>query len=192
MERFLTECHKNQVITTTNHSRLSSVMSQPEFEADSCNRHQARENAIERERHVGVGFASHWLRLWREFCKREQLSTLNWKTVLNRTGLKTHLTFTLCQRAYVYASSTLDTVFFGSHETLISALFCAISIRTSLVWTGTVNQMGTTYKVFLHVLIWSAGIYSASNPITVIACEKIGLIRLVQILLVVCFIRLSD
>ena len=43
-------------------------MNQSEFEANSWNRRQARENAYERVT-IGFGFASHWLRNWREFCQ---------------------------------------------------------------------------------------------------------------------------
>ena len=39
-------------------------MNQSEFKANTCNRHQARENACERD---AIGFNSHWLREWREF-----------------------------------------------------------------------------------------------------------------------------
>ena len=42
-------------------------MDQSELEANTCNRRQARENACERGT-IGFGFASHWLRKWREFC----------------------------------------------------------------------------------------------------------------------------
>ena len=41
-------------------------MNQSELEANACNRRQARENACERGT-IGIGFASHWLRKWREF-----------------------------------------------------------------------------------------------------------------------------
>ena len=41
-------------------------MDQSEPEANACNR-QAREKACERGT-IGFGFASHWLRKWREFC----------------------------------------------------------------------------------------------------------------------------
>ena len=43
-------------------------MNQSEFEAKTCNRRQARENACERGT-IGLGFAFHWLRTWREFCQ---------------------------------------------------------------------------------------------------------------------------
>ena len=36
---------------------------QSEFEANTCNRHQRRQNACKH------GFASHWERKWREFCQ---------------------------------------------------------------------------------------------------------------------------
>ena len=41
-------------------------MNQSEPEANACNRSKARENAGERGT-IGFGFASHWLRKWREF-----------------------------------------------------------------------------------------------------------------------------
>ena len=41
-------------------------MDQSELEANACNRRKARENAWERGT---VGFASHLLRKWREFCQ---------------------------------------------------------------------------------------------------------------------------
>ena len=43
-------------------------MNQSEFEANACNRRQARENACERGT-IGFGFDSHWLKKWREFCE---------------------------------------------------------------------------------------------------------------------------
>ena len=42
-------------------------MSQSELEAITCNRHKARENARVQVA-IGFGFASHWLKKWREFC----------------------------------------------------------------------------------------------------------------------------
>ena len=42
------------------------LCSQSKFEANTCNRHQARENACEQAR-INFSFASHWLRKWREF-----------------------------------------------------------------------------------------------------------------------------
>ena len=41
-------------------------MDQSEFEANTCNRRQAREKAYERGT-IGLGFSFHWLRNWREF-----------------------------------------------------------------------------------------------------------------------------
>ena len=41
-------------------------MDQSKLEAHSCNGRQARENASERGT-IDFGFASHWLRKWREF-----------------------------------------------------------------------------------------------------------------------------
>ena len=40
-------------------------MNQSEFEANTCNRHQAREKACERGT-IGFGLVSHWLKKWRE------------------------------------------------------------------------------------------------------------------------------
>ena len=55
------------VITPTNHNRRKQHNGQSEFEANTCNRRQARENACERGT-IGSCFASHWSRKWREFC----------------------------------------------------------------------------------------------------------------------------
>ena len=41
------------------------MMDQSEIEANACNRRQGWENACERGT-IGFGFASHWLRKWRE------------------------------------------------------------------------------------------------------------------------------
>ena len=41
-------------------------MNQSEFEANTCNQRQARENACG-ENTIGFGFTSYWLRKWREF-----------------------------------------------------------------------------------------------------------------------------
>ena len=41
-------------------------MNQSEFEKNTCNRRQARENACERGT-IGFGFASYWLKKWRQF-----------------------------------------------------------------------------------------------------------------------------
>ena len=41
-------------------------MSQSELEVNTCNRHQARENACGQVT-IGSTFVSHWLRKWREF-----------------------------------------------------------------------------------------------------------------------------
>ena len=42
-------------------------MDQSEFEVNTSNRRQARENACERGT-IGFGFASHWLKKLHEFC----------------------------------------------------------------------------------------------------------------------------
>ena len=63
-------CHKTKtkVITLTNHKKnTNNTMDQSELEANTCNWCQARQNACERGT-IGFGFASHWLRKWREFC----------------------------------------------------------------------------------------------------------------------------
>ena len=41
-------------------------MDQAELEGNTCNQRQAWENACEPGT-IGFGFASHWLRKWREF-----------------------------------------------------------------------------------------------------------------------------
>ena len=46
-------------------------MNQSEFEASTCDRRQARENTCEQGA-IGFGFASHWLRKWREFSNQSQ------------------------------------------------------------------------------------------------------------------------
>ena len=42
-------------------------MDQSEFEANTCKRRKARENACGQVM-IDFGFASHWLKKWREFC----------------------------------------------------------------------------------------------------------------------------
>ena len=42
-------------------------MNKSEFEANTCNRRQARENACEQDT-IGFGFAADWLRAWRVIC----------------------------------------------------------------------------------------------------------------------------
>ena len=42
-------------------------MNQSEFEANACNRRQARENTRDHVM-IGFGLASHWLKKWHEFC----------------------------------------------------------------------------------------------------------------------------
>ena len=67
IEGFSIECRKKKFITLGNHNkRKNRAMNQSEFKANTCNRHQARENACERDT-IGFGFNSHWLRKWREF-----------------------------------------------------------------------------------------------------------------------------
>ena len=43
-------------------------MNQSKLEANTCSRHEARENVCERVT-IGFGFSSDWLRKWREFFK---------------------------------------------------------------------------------------------------------------------------
>ena len=43
-------------------------MNQSEFEANACNRRQARENTCDHVM-IGFGLVSHWLKKWREFCQ---------------------------------------------------------------------------------------------------------------------------
>ncbi len=43
-------------------------MNQSKLEANTCNRHEARENVRERVT-IGFGFTSDWLRKWREIFK---------------------------------------------------------------------------------------------------------------------------
>ena len=47
LERFSTECRKSKtkVITSTNHERWNNAMNQSEFEANTCNKRQPRENS---------------------------------------------------------------------------------------------------------------------------------------------------
>jgi len=70
-----------------------SPVNQSEFEVIICTGRQARENARVKPA-IGFGFASHWLRKWREFCqpiteqskvKREQ------RRITSDTQLKTAL-----------------------------------------------------------------------------------------------------
>ena len=45
---------------------VNNTTSQSEFGANTCNWHQARENACGQNT-IGFGLDSHWLRKWREF-----------------------------------------------------------------------------------------------------------------------------
>ena len=69
LEQFSIECRKTKtkVITLANRNRVNNTTSQSEFEANTCNRRQARENA-RGQNTIGFGLDSHWLRKWREFC----------------------------------------------------------------------------------------------------------------------------
>ena len=60
-------------------------MNQSEFEANTCNRRQARENTCERGT-IGFSFASHWLRKWPEFCNQSQ-------SVVKQNQSKREITF---------------------------------------------------------------------------------------------------
>ena len=74
IERFSIECRKTKTKTkllrpiTKNENNTKD---QSEFEANSCNRCQARENTCERGT-IGFTFASHWLTKWREFVNQSQ------------------------------------------------------------------------------------------------------------------------
>ena len=52
----------HQLITTD----PDSSVNQSEFEVIACNRRQGRENTRVQ---LAIGFASYWLRKWREFCQ---------------------------------------------------------------------------------------------------------------------------
>ncbi len=45
---------------------IDNPVNQSKLEANTCNRHEARENVRER---VTIGFSSDWLRKWREILK---------------------------------------------------------------------------------------------------------------------------
>ena len=47
---------------------VNSAINQSDLEANTCNRRQARENVCVQVV-IGFGFASHWLRNWRQFCQ---------------------------------------------------------------------------------------------------------------------------
>ena len=66
---FPIECRKTQTkaITLANRHRCKQHNDQSEFEANTCNWCQARENACG-ENTIGLGLDSHWLRKWHEFC----------------------------------------------------------------------------------------------------------------------------
>ena len=49
-------------------------MYRSEFEANTCNRRQAREKVCERGT-IGFGFASHWLRKWRGFINQSEIES---------------------------------------------------------------------------------------------------------------------
>ena len=70
IERFSNDCRKanGKVITPTNHNRTNSAMNQSEFLAITCNLLNAREKSRVQGA-IGFGFASHWLKNWREVFK---------------------------------------------------------------------------------------------------------------------------
>ena len=92
-------------------------MDQSECEANTCNRRQARENACERIT-IGLGFASHWLRKWREILNqsrsvvkrkqsaRELMSTFNWKP--GQWKLLNNIQTCLCEMPQVTAISLIQ------------------------------------------------------------------------------------
>jgi len=67
IERFPNECRKTKtkVITLTNHNKNKNKMNQSEIEANTSNKHQAREKACEQVT-IGFGLTSDWLRKWHE------------------------------------------------------------------------------------------------------------------------------
>ena len=74
IERFVNECSKikRKVIILANQElRYNSAMNQSKFEANTCNRRQARENTFAQVT-IGFGAVSHWLRKWREFFNQSQ------------------------------------------------------------------------------------------------------------------------
>ena len=66
-EQFSNDCRKNktQAITPTNHNSPNSAMNQSQFLAVTCNSLEAREKSRVRGA-IGFGFASHWLKNWRD------------------------------------------------------------------------------------------------------------------------------
>ena len=65
-------------------------MDQSELEENACNRCQARENTCERGT-IGFGFASHWLRNWREFLQNVVKQNQSKRKITFDTRLKTAL-----------------------------------------------------------------------------------------------------
>ena len=67
IEQFSNDCRKTktQAITPTNHN---SAMNQSQFLAVTCNSLEAREKSRVRGA-IGFGFASHWLKNWRDSLK---------------------------------------------------------------------------------------------------------------------------
>ena len=67
--RFGIECRNTntEVITVTNHGRPNRAMNQSKFEPNTCDSAKRGKMRVFKLRLV-FGFASHWLRKWREFC----------------------------------------------------------------------------------------------------------------------------
>ena len=70
IERFSNDCRKTKTkaITPTNHNRSRQRKDQSQFLAILCNSLQAREKSRVHGA-IGFGFASHWLKNWRESFK---------------------------------------------------------------------------------------------------------------------------
>ena len=69
LEWFSIECRKtkSKVITLASRNRRKQHNDPVEFEANTCNWRQARENAYSKNM-IGFGLDPHWLRKWRAFC----------------------------------------------------------------------------------------------------------------------------
>ena len=71
LERFSNDCRKTKTITPTNHNRSRHAMNLSQFQFQSaitCNSLEARERSRVHGA-IGFGFASHWLKNWRESFK---------------------------------------------------------------------------------------------------------------------------
>ena len=66
IERFSIECRSKSNYSGQSQQTQKQSNEPIRIQTNTCNRHQARENACERDT-IGFGFNSHWLRKWREF-----------------------------------------------------------------------------------------------------------------------------